>query len=295
MSNSPIVITGAGGPLGQELIAQLVPRYRIVGLTRRPSLEGLRNAPGLVYRGWNYLEEPDEHRFQAVVHLAAFVDFSWALGSVLNCVNANILKTADLVRFAHRCRIPRLIYTSTVSVYHEDGQSPKSEDSPVGPSTVYAASKWMGELVVQAAQDDGTETVILRFAGIYGQPNRSDPVLNRFIQQALRREPIRVLAPQRKRDYIYLKDAARACALAIESKAVGIFHVATGTGIAFLEMAQQVCRILGGRFEVSPDDIGQGSPELVYEVSRARKHLNFQCQYSLERALEDIRARITVL
>lgn len=295
MSDPLIVVTGASGPLAQEVSSLLAKQHQVIGITRKASAAGLLSLGGVVYRGWDYLDQNfDDRPIRAFIHLAAQVDFSLSLESIVNCTRANILRTIDAVQFCERWRVPRLIYASTVSVYGHDGQTPKSERSLIGPSSAYAASKWMGEQAVQTAKASGIETSILRYSGIYGQCDRQNPVLNRFIQQAGRGERIQVSSPDSKRDYVYLKDAARAAVLAMESATSGIFNIASGISIPIIEMAEQVCRILGGSFEVLP--VGQCEPtsNLAFDISEARRHLKFDCQYELTDALEDIRARVTV-
>ncbi len=292
LMDSPIVVTGASGPLAQEVIPPLSARHFVIGVTRQRSTEGLHSSSAVRYYGWDFFERPDLQSVHAVVHLAACVDFSQTLKTIVECVRTNVLKTAEVVHFCKRRKVARLIYASTVSVYRDDGTAWKTEESPIGPSSAYAASKLMGEFAVQAA-GEGIEAVVLRFAGIYGQGDRWQPVLNGFIQQALRGGPIHVVGPENRRDYIYVKDAAHAVVSAVGQSATGVFNVASGYGQKVGEMAGLVSQVLGGRVEISP--AGWFSPsEVVFDVSKARTMLDFRCQYTLHAALEDIRTRILV-
>jgi nucleoside-diphosphate-sugar epimerase len=290
VTSEAILVTGASGAMGQQLLALLAESFPVVGVTRQTQLEELPASPRIAYRGWEILDQPAHGKYRSVVHLAAAVDFSTEPESVRNCIRGNVCTTARVVDFCVKSRVQKLVYTSTVSVYADDGGGPKSETARIGPASPYAACKWMSELLVAGARQRGISPVILRLAGIYGHRDRTHPVLNRWIGQALRGERLIVEKPKLARDYIYLKDAAAAVAKAAVSPAAGTFNIATGNALPLGAMAETAQRILGGSIEIRDASHSSPASDLRYDVSRARSELGFQCRYDLASALEELRA-----
>src|SRR5262249_57446660 len=100
----------------------------------------------------------------------------------------------QVVEAARRCKVPRVVYASSSSVYGDRPELPKREDQVPAPVSPYAVSKAAGEQYAAAwTRLYNVETVGLRYFNVFGP--RQDPksqyaaVIARFIQWALRHPP----------------------------------------------------------------------------------------------------------
>ena len=84
-----------------------------------------------------------------------------------------------------------LVHYSTDYVFDGRGRQPYVEDSPTGPTGVYARSKLAGELAVMAA---GGQAIILRTGWVYSHDGRN--FLNTMLRLAESGEPLSVVGDQ---------------------------------------------------------------------------------------------------
>jgi dTDP-glucose 4,6-dehydratase len=206
-----VLVTGGRGFLGGHVCEALrVAGHRAIPLGRA---DGDLADPGVIERLL------DEHRPEAVVHLAAVMP-----GDLRLAQNAPI---TGLV--AHACaeRGIRLLHGSTTSVYDDE--------------TPYAESKRTSE---EAAGD----ATLLRFSFPYG-PGQRRGAIPTMLRQALDRGPI-VVYRGWERSFCFATDAARAVALLLDAKATGAHDVGRDDDLrTLLAIAQIACRLAGASEE----------------------------------------------
>jgi UDP-glucose 4-epimerase len=168
----------------------------------------------------------------------------------------NVLGTLNLLEAARRHEVRRLVMASTGgAIYGEvpDGQLGRV-GGPLSPSTPYAVSKLAGEgyLAVYRVHH-GLQAQVLRYSNVYGERQSvhgEAGVVALFSEAALRGEPLRVNgclhAGDRGcvRDYIYVRDVARANLLALDAEVPDILDVATGIGTDSQTLAQTLAETL---------------------------------------------------
>lgn len=170
-----------------------------------------------------------------------------------------------------------------------------TEDAPLDPRNVYAATKVHQEhLCATFAQShDGVALTVLRYHNVYGpRMPRDTPyagVASIFRSAVARRECPRVLEDgQQLRDFVHVRDVARANELALcsdASAAAGVFNVASGSPRTVLELAAAVVAA-GGNPALEPVVVGGGRPGDVRHVfasaQRARDVLGFVAAVDFE-------------
>ncbi|MGE5225382.1 MAG: NAD-dependent epimerase/dehydratase family protein [Planctomycetaceae bacterium] len=125
------------------------------------------------------------------------------------------------------------------------------EDAPLDPRNVYAATKVHQEhLCGVFGRERGSRVVVLRYHNVYGpRMPRDTPyagVASIFRSALERGEPPRVFEDGRQlRDFVHVKDVARANLLAIGSDARGPFNVASGDRRTVLDMASALSDAFG--------------------------------------------------
>lgn len=151
------------------------------------------------------------------------------------------LKTLDWIKqFSPNAKI---IYTGTRGQYGKILQNPVNEDHPINPLDINGINKYAAEQQhVLYHKYYGMKTFGLRLTNIYGprhQMETPDGVLNWFIKQALKKEPIRV--SDALRDALYIDDCVSAlkASMNLEDKYAGeVFNIGSGTSISLEEFVK---------------------------------------------------------
>lgn len=178
---------------------------------------------------------------------------------------------------------------------------PTPETKAPALASVYALSKYDQErlcLMIGAAY--GIPTTALRFFNAYGPHQAlSNPytgVLAIFASRFLNDKPPLIFEDGlQKRDFVNVRDVARACRLALESDAAAgeVFNVGSGQAYTVLEIAERMANILG-KNHISPEVTGDyrvGDIRHCFaDVQKARTVLGYEPQVGFEEGLADLAA-----
>jgi UDP-glucose 4-epimerase len=165
-----ILVTGAGGFVGSHLVAALLAAgHEVIAVVRRPvtSPRGVFVELDLSVRGWTR-DLPTG--VEAVIHLAQSTRYREFPEGAQDMLHINVDATVELVDWAARKRVRRIVFTSTGNVYAAS-TSPLSEQSPCAPIGFYACSKFAAEQIVKSYAGL-LEIATARLFGIYGPQQR---------------------------------------------------------------------------------------------------------------------------
>jgi UDP-glucose 4-epimerase len=193
-----------------------------------------------------------------IFHLAAAVGVQLIVRDPVHTVETNILGTHAVLKAAVRYRA-KVLVASTSEVYGKSTLIPFTEDDDIvmGPSSrsrwCYAASKLVDEFLALAYhRQKGLPVVVFRLFNTVGprQTGQYGMVVPRFVQQALRGEPITVYGDgQQSRCFTDVRDAVRALlSLAECPQAVGqVFNIGSSHEISILDLARMVLQLVDAR------------------------------------------------
>ena len=191
-----------------------------------------------------------------VAHLAAAVGVRLIIENPLRSIHINIAGTETVLELANKFR-KKIFLASTSEVYGRNSQVPLSENDVriYGPTHVarwsYAATKAMDEFLALAYhRTTRLPVIIARFFNTVGprQTGRYGMVIPRFVEQALKNEPITVYGDgNQTRSFTYVEDLVRGIiGLIDEPKAIGeIFNIGGVEEISINNLAQRVKAITG--------------------------------------------------
>src|SRR5256885_418626 len=105
---------------------------------------------------------------RAIFHQAAMRSVPRSVKDPLGANANNVNGTLNVLEAARRCRVPRVVYASSSSVYGARPELPKREDQPPAPVSPYAVSKAAGEQYAAIwTHLYGVETVGLRYFNVF--------------------------------------------------------------------------------------------------------------------------------
>ena len=225
------LVTGGAGFIGSHLSQKLLDRGdTLVCLDELndfydPAIkaQNLKTLRG--YDGFSFIEGDicnrslidtvfREHRFDAVLHLAARAGVRPSLEAPALYGEVNILGTTHLLEAARKQEVPRFIFASSSSVYGGNTVVPFAESHPVpSPESPYAATKRAGELLCKTYHhlyaDSATfsSMICLRFFTVYGPRQRPEMAISKFVSLLLSGEAIPMFGDgSTQRDYTYIDD-----------------------------------------------------------------------------------------
>lgn len=158
-----------------------------------------------------------EGRFDVIAHLAAQIDVRRSVADPVFDAQTNVIGTVRVLEAVRTApKRSRVIFASTGgALYGDFAPPPHVETVAKNPESPYGIAKLSAEYyLAYYARIHGLETVALRFANVYGP--RQDPhgeagVVAIFCARILDDRPMTVFGDGRQtRDYVYVKDVARA-------------------------------------------------------------------------------------
>jgi nucleoside-diphosphate-sugar epimerase len=262
-----VAVTGAAGFIGAHVVERLqASGYEPLALVRKGTTAERLRFPGLVRHEIELEDETsvrrwlDQHRPDAVVHLAWYARPKDYLVSSENAASLAMTKTLAAAVFASGCR--RLVGVGTCLEYASSDR-PFVETDPVGPVSAYARAKHEAFLAASdAAARAGAELAWARVFHLYGpgeDPSRLVPSVSAALDRG---EPIDVTAGEQVRDYLHVADVAAGIVRLARPGAAGVYNVCSGTARPLRELLLAVGQIKGraelirfGARSYSPDEV----------------------------------------
>ncbi len=196
-----------------------------------------------------------------IYHLAAAVGVNLIVSAPIDTISINVSGTETVLRIARRYR-RKVLLASTSEIYGKSTKVPFSEedDRVMGPTTrsrwSYAASKALDEFLALAYyREVGLPVVIFRLFNTVGprQRGRYGMVIPRFVQWALRGEPIQVYGDgKQSRCFTNVRDVVQAIiGLADAPQAIGqVYNIGSTEEITIYDLAVRIREKTGSESEI---------------------------------------------
>ena len=241
------------------------------------------------------------HRPSHILHLAAIARFAEADDDPQTAINTNVLGTAHVARVAAEFQIP-VVYASTGSVYMPiEKDPPITEEFPAHGNSVYACSKYVGEICVRypvrwwepfQLKSAPTQFIILRYAHLYGKEKRGHGLIGGFLERIERGLAPVLYGGRQSNDFCYINDVAEANYLALTARPEAwneIYNIGTGEELTAEDAGRIICEAADYNGTVSIVHGRTVDPlRFVYDISKAEWLLKFKARYGFREGLEDM-------
>jgi len=231
-------------------------------------------------------------RADYVVHAAAYVSVEESMVKPELYIENNVLSTLAVARACLEAGVP-VIYLSSAAVYGNPVELPIKESHPTNPISPYGLSKLFSEQLLDFYSRYGLKSTVLRLFNVYGPGQTSSyaGVVAKFVASALKREKLVIYGSGlQTRDFIHVRDVARAVELAMEKQVYREkFNIASGKPVTIRELAEIVRRIACRECPVEYRPPRPGDIEHSYaDISKAVRVLGFKPQIELEEGLREL-------
>jgi len=248
-----ILVTGAKGQLGVELVDVFGRCHEVVGLDL-PELDITKpeaaRAITDVHPTW-------------VVHAAAWTDVD---GCERDPERAYLVNGDGTRRVAEGCRAvgAGLVYLSTDYVFDGRKGAPYVETDSVSPLSAYARSKVAGEEAVRAVVP---RWAIVRTAWLFGVSGKN--FVKTIVEKAVAGQPLRIVDDQ-VGSPTYARDLAEAITQLLSRQLTGIYHLTNDGSCSWYAFARAIVQQAGlTTATVSPmttPELGRPAPRPAYSV-----------------------------
>lgn len=254
-----------------------------------------------------------EQAIDAVIHFAALKAVGESVEKPLDYYENNISGLLSVLRAMQTCKVNKLIFSSSATVYGDPDSLPITEDAPLKPATnPYGATKQMAEQIIRdSTNSSDLQAILLRYfnpigahpSGLIGEKPKGAPNnLVPYVTQAAAglRPALTVYGNDYDtpdgsgvRDYIHVVDLAKAHVAALDylsttDISIEALNIGTGNGVSVLEILSTFEKVTNTPV---PHQIGLrriGDIASCYaSADKAKRLLDWQAELSLEQALKD--------
>jgi UDP-glucose 4-epimerase len=299
------LITGGAGFIGSHLADRLVARGDEVIILddlstgRRRHLARLRGPVDLVVddvRSPRTAEAIAAFRPDVVLHLAAMHYIPACVRDPARTLDVNVGGTETVLDALDGVDVTTVVLASSAAVYGFSDE-PLSESARTGPIDVYGTSKVRAEAALSSFHRTHSHVrcVAARLFNVFG-PNETNPhVVPRIVEQARISDEVRLGLLWPRRDFVFVRDVARALLLAASGVTGYVtFNVGTGVGTSIGGLVRAVGRAARRdiRPALDPDAVRATDGHLVADASKIRSELGWRPEMSLEAGLRELVADV---
>lgn len=174
---SEILITGGAGFVGGNLAGFIEPSvlmdWRNPGFLfedGEPIFEGSEFIKGDIRKTEDF-EPVSDREIDSIIHLAAVPGIKRCEEEPEMAEEVNVGGTENVLEFARKNDIEKVIFASSAGVYGEIVEQPITENHPKDPLNLYSETKLRGEeLFREYGENYGLSPTIMRMSNLYG-PN----------------------------------------------------------------------------------------------------------------------------
>lgn len=247
LTGKTVMVTGAGGSIGSELVRQVAGfepknlllveraefnlfeidrelRQTFLSLEHVPLIADCADAPRM-------REIFAEYRPSVVFHAAAHKHVPLMEQNPCEAIKNNVFATESVAELAGEFGAEAFVLIST--------------DKAVNPTSIMGASKRMAEIVVQSANQrfPATNYMAVRFGNVLGSAGSVVPI---FREQIRKGGPITVTHPEMTRYFMTIPEASQ---LVLQAGAIGeggeIFILDMGEPVRIVQLAEDLIRLSG--------------------------------------------------
>ncbi len=233
----------------------------------------------------------EEERPEVICHLAAQHSVKISTDDPDHDAQVNILGLINLLQCATRFGSRKVVFASSGATYGTVDRMPIDESTSQHPESPYGITKLASEHYLRFWKElHGLDFTALRYGNVYGP--RQDPtgeagVIAVFARAILRGEPVRIdWDGEQQKDYVYVRDVARANLMALTRGAGEAFCIATGKGTSVNALYRALADIVGHDVQVVHAPRRPGDIYLTYfDCSKAEAQLGWKAEVELEEGL----------
>jgi UDP-glucose 4-epimerase len=243
-----VLVTGGFGFIGSHIVDNFIRNHYEVAVYDNLSTGAMKNVHSNVVTFIGNIEDEgdlekaiESFRPDYVVHEAAQVSVQNSITDISNDALINIIGTINIIKFAHKYAVKKIIFASSAAVYGNAHVMPISISHPTQPLSSYGASKKTAEeYLILAKKLFNLDYVILRYSNVYG-PRQTvsgeGGVISIFTNHVINNEQPFIYGDGLQTiDFIYVEDVASANLQALRFAGSDVFNISSTTSTSINQL-----------------------------------------------------------
>jgi len=299
-----ILVTGGAGFIGSNFIHYQLENYddqiiNVDKLSYAGNLDNLSDLESNPNYQFHQLDICNKEKIDQLLHLGVDYIVNFAAESHVDrsiedpkvFVKNNIEGTQNLLDLAVKFGVKKFVQISTDEVYGSLGKDGKfREDSPLNPSSPYAASKAAADLLVSSyAKTYNLPVNISRCSNNFGPYQYPEKLIPLFIINALHDKKLPLYGDGSNiRDWIYVKDHCRAVDLVMRRGKEGeIYNIGASNEKSNLEITKKILALLSKSELLIKHVEDRRAHDFRYAVdsSKIKDELGWEAEFDFEKAV----------
>ena len=301
-----ILVTGGCGFIGSNFIKYFNkkhPHYKVLNIDKLTYAGNLENLKGLEKKGNYKFTKMDISnasamrkifdRFQpdAVINFAAETHVDRSILSPAPFIKTNIIGVSVLLNLALKYKVKKFLQISTDEVYGSILCGRFREDSPLDPSSPYAASKTAADaLVISYYKTHKLPIIITRSSNNYGPYQFPEKLIPLTIMNALNNRKVPVYGDGMNiRDWLYVEDNCHAIDAVFHDGEVGeVYNIGGENELSNIYVVKIILRLLSKNEKLITYVQDRPGHDRRYSLSlgKIRRHINWHPSISFETGLK---------
>lgn len=293
------LVTGGAGFIGSHIVDILVAEGHDVSVVdnlvtgKRQNLNPNARFHEVDVRASALRDVLEAERPEVVFHEAAQMSVKVSTDRPVYDADVNVMGLLNLLESCVATGVRKVVFASSGATYGNPTYLPMDEDHQQLPGAPYGITKMVTEHYLRYyAQDHGLAFSSLRYGNVYGP--RQDAhgeagVVAIFTTQLLEgRTPTIHWDGEQVRDYVHVRDVARANLAALTAGDNRIYCIGTGTGTSVNQLYRLLTELLEVDREANRSDRRAGDLRAAYfNIDRARQELGWAPQVALRDGLAE--------
>ncbi len=201
----------------------------------------------------------------------------------------DLLMTTNLIEEARKNGLQHIIFSSSANVYGNPSSVPIRETARLAPTSPYGLTKLAIEnYLAYFSNRYKIDFTVFRYFNVYGerQNTLSGAAIPTFIRQMIKNEPITINGGKQIRDFVYVKDVARANYLAGTKKITGIYNVGSGKSITINDVVRLIESLMEKKNKIIYSKQDQSDLQFSQaSIARIKKKLGWTPEVSFAEGL----------
>ena len=284
-----ILITGATGFIGTHLIPQLIKNHKVVGISKNK----IKSSKNFISSNVDITNKnlKIKNKYTDIIHMAAHSDVTYCNLNPTKCYELNVKSTQKMLEIARK-NDSNFIFLSSSHVYGNPIKQPIVEDSVCNPSTHYASSKKMSEILCETyAKTYGLDIQVARLFSVYGPKSPKSNLIFNIINQIINNSKIILGNTYPKRDFIFISDVIMGLTKILNStkKVFQVYNLGSGKSVSVENIVKNCLTISNKKLKTISSKEKRRKNEIINiqaNISKMEKEFNWKAEISLKKGLQ---------
>lgn len=296
-----LIITGGLGFIGQKLIQEISKNYEIF------IIDKFKNKPNKIPKNIKVincdltnlkkLSKVKLKKIDCIIHLAGQSSGPRSYLIPELDLKLNLTSTVNIMNFANKNKIKKIVFTSTFTVYGDSKNEQLSELEKCDPKSFYAISKYASEkYVIKLGEKYKIKWNILRLFNVYGPgqdlSRKDQGLVSIFLDLIRNNNKINVNGSlKRFRDLVYIDDVIQSLVLVIKDtrNPNQIYNVGSGTKTSIKNLISYLAEIFKKKNLLKINISGSTPGDMLgcyANISKIKKDLGYKPRVKLNKGIK---------